>query len=127
MQDDSQLAFGSMDWRTLHVDGPVGTSPVTAHVADAPDIRVLLARTADGTLHATVTACPHLGQPLVTGEVDGDVLECDHHHYRYRLADGVCVGPGGPLAGRLTVHELREDRDGVRVRLATPSGGAAER
>ncbi len=105
----------------MDVDGPVGTSPVAARLAQDPATTVLLVRTADGTVHATAPACPHLGQSLTRGSLDGDVIECDHHHYRYRLEDGVCVGPGGPggrLAGRLTVHDVRELADGFEVRLA---------
>lgn len=107
-------------WHALDVDEPVGTTPVAAGLADDPSTQVVLVRTADGTLHATAPACPHMGQPLARAHLDGDVLECAHHHYRYRLDDGTCVGPGGPdgpLAGRLAVHEVREHPQGIEVRL----------
>lgn len=112
-----------MEWHTLEIDGPVGTTPVAARLVADPARRVVLVRTPDGTLHATAAACPHLGQSLARGHLDGDVLECAHHHYRYRVTDGVCVGPGrsgGPLAGRLAVHEVRETDAGIQVRLAAP-------
>lgn len=110
-----------MTWHELEVDGPVGTTPVAARLADDPGTSVLVVRDEHGTVHATQPGCPHLGQPLTDGTIAGGVIECDHHAYRYRLADGVCVGPGssgGPLAGRLTVHEVREGPEGaLLVRL----------
>jgi len=105
-------------WQALEVDGPVGTTPVAARLAEDPSNEVVLVRTPDGTVHATAAGCPHLGQPLIHGHLDGDIIECGHHAYRYRLADGSCDGPGGPLAGRLVVHEVREHPDGFDVRLA---------
>lgn len=112
-------------WHPLELDGPVGTTPVVARLADDPSTTVLVVRDEDGRVHATETGCPHLGQPLMHGHVEGDVLECGHHAYRYRLDDGQCVGPGGPLAGRLAVHDLREGPDGLEVRLAAGSEGEA--
>lgn len=108
------------------MDRPVGTAPVVARVGDQRGATVLLVRDHDGRLHATVPACPHLGQPLVDASLDTDeaepVLECAHHAYRYRLGDGACVAPApAPAPDRvatLTVHEVREDADGIRVRLA---------
>lgn len=112
-------------WQTVDVDGGVGTTPVTARVPDE-GTSLLLVRDDQGRLHATALACPHLGQPLADARVDGDVLECSHHAYRYRLADGRCVGPGdgggtedGVRVGDLVVHEVREGPDGIQVRLAT--------
>lgn len=106
-----------MTWHALEVDGAVGTAPVVARVVDDPERTVLLLRDADGTLHATATGCPHLGSPLSMGHVDGEVLECDHHAYQYRLTDGVCVSPGGPLAGVLAIHDVRERGGVVEVRF----------
>ena len=109
-----------MEWHALEVDGPVGTTPVEARLVGDPARRLVLVRTPDGVLHATARACPHLGHSLARGQLDGDVLECAHHHYRYRVTDGVCVGPGasgGPLSGRLAVHEVRETDDGIEIRL----------
>ena len=114
-----------MEWHALEVDGPVGSGPVVARLADDPTRTVLLVRTPDGTVHATAPSCPHLGQSLGRGHLDGDVIECAHHHYRYRVTDGTCVGPGGPLAGHLVVHEVREDDGGFEVRLDDAGDGAA--
>jgi nitrite reductase/ring-hydroxylating ferredoxin subunit len=105
-------------WHALDVDGQIGTTPVAARLVEDPSSQVLLVRTAGGTVHATSLACPHLGQPLSRGHLNGDVIECGHHHYPYQVSDGRCVGPGGPLSGRVVVHEVREGAHGVDVRLA---------
>lgn len=104
------------------MDGAVGTAPVVVRVRDHPGSSVLLVRDHDGRLHATVPACPHLGQPLADASLQADpsgaTLECAHHAYRYRLGDGACVAPAPDRVAPLTVHEVREDADGIRVRLA---------
>jgi nitrite reductase/ring-hydroxylating ferredoxin subunit len=89
-------------------------------LTEEPDSRVLLVRDQDGRLHATATGCPHLGQPLTLGQVDGAILECGVHAFRYRLDDGVCVGPDSSLAGRLAIHEVREVDGRIEVRLSAP-------
>src|SRR6056297_1173603 len=52
--------------------------------------RVCLVRTADG-LHAIDHACPHEGYGLTQGELDGDLLTCAWHNWKFRVSDGVCV------------------------------------
>lgn len=45
----------------------------------------------DGAYHAFDNACPHQGNPLVDGEVLGDVLECAYHGWRFDLGTGACL------------------------------------
>ena len=52
--------------------------------------RVCLVRTADG-LHAIDHACPHEGYGLTQGELDGDLLTCAWHNWKFRVTDGTCV------------------------------------
>jgi nitrite reductase/ring-hydroxylating ferredoxin subunit len=52
--------------------------------------RVCLVRTADG-LHALDHACPHEGYGLTQGELDGDLLTCAWHNWKFRVTDGTCV------------------------------------
>jgi len=52
--------------------------------------RVCLVRTADG-LHAIDHACPHEGYGLTQGELDGDLLTCAWHNWKFRVTDGACV------------------------------------
>jgi nitrite reductase/ring-hydroxylating ferredoxin subunit len=52
--------------------------------------RVCLVRTGDG-LHALDHACPHEGYGLTQGELDGDLLTCAWHNWKFRVSDGTCV------------------------------------
>jgi nitrite reductase/ring-hydroxylating ferredoxin subunit len=38
--------------------------------------------------------CPHEGYPLSEGRVNGGLLTCDWHNFKYRFSDGVCVTVG---------------------------------
>ena len=80
---------------------------------------VLLARLSDGTVRAFQAGCPHLGQPLRSGFLDGHTLECPIHFYAYDLDSGANTGPGGGTDVCLTLYEV-EERDGeVYVRVPT--------
>lgn len=75
----------------------------TAHVADLDDLaigdmkmakvgerRVAVIRTASG-VHALDNACPHQGYGLVTGALDGDLVTCQWHNWKFRADTGECV------------------------------------
>lgn len=117
-----------MRWRRPRPPiGPPGAIDVAAapDVPAAPPFRavdvagtaVLLARHPDGHVVAFDAACPHLGQPLRKAELDGAVVTCRHHRYRYALDDGRCVWPAGPYDERLALHEAGEVDGRVWVRV----------
>ncbi len=41
-----------------------------------------------GTIYALDNTCPHAGGPLGEGSVDGDVVECPWHGWRFNLRTG---------------------------------------
>ena len=67
----------------------------------------------DGEFHAFDNACPHEGNPLVEGEVLGDVLECAYHGWRFDLGTGACL-VGDEAARRYSVEVVGGD---LRVHL----------
>ncbi|MGB0111593.1 MAG: Rieske 2Fe-2S domain-containing protein [Ilumatobacteraceae bacterium] len=78
--------------------------------------RVCLVRTTEG-LHAVDHACPHEGYGLTQGELDGDLLTCAWHNWKFRVTDGTCVQ--GEEA--VQVHDVDIDADGgVQVTLRRP-------
>lgn len=92
------LAEGSM--KMLKVDGR----------------RVCLVRTSSG-VHALDNACPHEGYGLTQGNLDGEVLTCAWHNWKFKVSDGSCVL--GEEAVR--VHDVDIDDDGnVRVEINRP-------
>ena len=68
--------------------------------------RVCLVRTASG-VHAIDHACPHEGYGLTQGDLNGDLLTCAWHNWKFRVTDGACVqGEEG-----VTVHDVDVDDD----------------
>ena len=76
-------------------------------VVDAGDREIVVLQV-DGELHAFDNACPHEGNPLVDGEVLGDVLECAYHGWRFDLATGACL-VGDEAARRYPVELVGEE------------------
>ncbi len=78
--------------------------------------RVCLVRTSSG-VHAIDHACPHEGYGLTQGDLDGDLLTCAWHNWKFRVTDGECVL--GEEAVR--VHDVEVDDGGaIRVALTRP-------
>jgi nitrite reductase/ring-hydroxylating ferredoxin subunit/Fe-S cluster biogenesis protein NfuA len=60
-------------------------------------------------------ACAHLGMPLDAGEVQGGVITCPHHGFRFSLESGECLTvPEVQLLG----HRARVTGDQIEVRLS---------
>ncbi len=78
--------------------------------------RVCLVRTVDG-LHAIDHACPHEGYGLTQGELDGDLVTCAWHNWKFRVTDGACVQ--GEEAVQ-THHVAVADDGAVQVSINRP-------
>ncbi len=52
--------------------------------------RVVVVRTATG-VHALDNACPHQGYGLATGQLDGELLTCQWHNWKFDVSTGTCV------------------------------------
>lgn len=78
--------------------------------------RICLIRTSEG-VHAIDNACPHEGYGLAQGTLDGDLVTCQWHNWKFRVDDGACVQ--GEEAVR--VHDVDIDDTGaVRVTVNRP-------
>src|SRR5215472_15097046 len=55
------------------------------------EVPLALGRTAEGKAFAMRDACPHRGIPLSYGRVDGDVVECCYHGWRFDACTGQCL------------------------------------
>jgi nitrite reductase/ring-hydroxylating ferredoxin subunit len=78
--------------------------------------RVCLVRTGDG-LHAIDHACPHEGYGLTQGDLDGDLLTCAWHNWKFRVSDGTCVQGEESVQ---THHVDVADDGAVQVRIVRP-------
>ncbi len=52
--------------------------------------RLCIVRTSEGVF-AIDHACPHEGYGLMQGDLDGDLLTCAWHNWKFRVSDGECV------------------------------------
>jgi nitrite reductase/ring-hydroxylating ferredoxin subunit len=52
--------------------------------------RLCVVHTSTG-IHALDNACPHEGYGLTTGELDGELLTCAWHNWKFRVSDGRCL------------------------------------
>ena len=97
----------------LHLDDlPVGTM----RMIKVDGHRVCLVRTSDG-LHAIDHACPHEGYGLTQGDLDGDLVTCAWHNWKFRVTDGVCVQGE---EGVQTHHVSVADDGAVQVSINRP-------
>lgn len=61
----------------------------------------------DGQFYALSNFCPHLTGNLGEGELDGDVLVCPEHGWRFKLTTGRCTTMRGQSAHTFPV-EIRD-------------------
>ncbi len=88
--------------------------PGAVAARNVKDRSVLLHRDHGGQVSCVDNACAHLGLALVDGTVEGLVLECPHHGFRYRLDTGECLDV--PEV-QLVVHGVRVQGGRVAVKL----------
>lgn len=85
---------------TAHSSGDRTTTAVVGRLDDfaegemkmakVGERRVAVIRTASG-VHALDNACPHQGYGMVTGSLDGELLTCQWHNWKFRVDTGECV------------------------------------
>ena len=93
--------------------------------------RVAVFRRDDGTLFSREMSCKHQGADLSAGKIEGGIVTCPRHGWRYDLETGECLAP--PQGPPLRPHTVRVEGDAVFVCLqpepapgARPFGGAGD-
>src|SRR6266581_3184213 len=107
-----------------------GEKLVTAMLLEVP---LVLGRTTEGKVFAMRDSCPHRGIPLSYGRLDGKVVECCYHGWRFEACTGQCVEiPSLSGQDKLKVDRIFaghcpcEERDGyVWVYMNSPSTNSA--
>ena len=111
---------------------PLVTDTTTvAHLDDLPigsmkmvrvdDRRLCLVRTSEGVF-ALDHACPHEGYGMTQGSLDGNLITCAWHNWKFRVDDGTCVVGEEDI----TTHATTVADDGaVQVTLRRPDPEAA--
>ena len=77
-----------------------------------------IVRNRDGSFFATEIACKHQNADLSTGTIDGDVLTCPRHGWRYDLNTGECLNHESSPLRR---YALRVDGEDIYVSLSPAS------
>ncbi len=85
-------------------------------MAKVGERRVVVIRSASG-FHALDNACPHQGYGLATGSLDGELLTCQWHNWKFRASDGTCVIGQENVAS----HDVRIEGDDVIVSVTEAS------
>src|ERR1700757_1462196 len=83
------------------------------------EVPLVLGRTSEGKVFAMRDSCPHRGIPLSYGRLDGKVVECCYHGWRFDACSGQCVEiPSLSSQDKLKVERIFaghfpcEERDG---------------
>jgi nitrite reductase/ring-hydroxylating ferredoxin subunit len=108
----------------------MSTTTVVAHVDDLAVAsmkmiridgrRLCLVRTSEGVF-AIDHACPHEGYGLTQGELQGDLLTCAWHNWKFRVSDGACVLGEEDVRS----HDVHVGDDGaISVTLVEPDPAA---
>lgn len=69
----------------------VGEVPEGQGCVVEADGRLLALFNVEGTVHAIDNACPHRGGPLGEGDVEGRVVSCPWHAWRWDVTTGANV------------------------------------
>src|SRR5260221_814257 len=96
------------DWIDL---GPLVDFPDGVPVLKKAGNRRFVCVVVDAVVHALDDRCPHQGYPLSQGSVNGCVLTCDWHNWKFDLRSGACTF-GGEAVRRYPTRV-----DGGRVHL----------
>ena len=88
----------------------------TMKMATVGERRIAVIHTPSG-IHALDNACPHQGYGLVTGALDGELVTCQWHNWKFDARDGSCVmGQEG-----VACHQVEIDGDDVKVTVVEPT------
>jgi cytochrome P450/nitrite reductase/ring-hydroxylating ferredoxin subunit len=102
----------------VRLTGLEGEGP---HVVNAEGVDLAVVRTRAG-LRAFQGHCPHRGALLGEGELEGNVLVCRNHRWRFDTADGKRIG--GPEC--LTIYPIVEEEGDVFAEIRESAAVAAQ-
>jgi nitrite reductase (NADH) small subunit/3-phenylpropionate/trans-cinnamate dioxygenase ferredoxin subunit len=90
--------------------------PGTGRTVDVRGIWIALYNV-DGSFYAIDNACPHAGGPLGEGKLDGTVVECPWHGWKFSVVSGERVGNSNFQAACCEVRVVDDS-----VQIALPPG-----
>lgn len=100
--------------------GPLAEFPPGGHTAKIEKHQLAVLRTEEGDVHVVDNRCPHEGYPLAQGKLEGCVLTCAWHNWKFDVRDGKAVMGGEGV--RVFPCRIREGN--LEVDLAEPDPAA---
>jgi nitrite reductase (NADH) small subunit len=64
-----------------------------------------------GTFYAMENFCPHRGAPLADGRLDGHIVECDWHGWRFDVRTGECLTTDCPIES----YEVKIEEGAIKI------------
>ena len=111
-----------MPFEPIIADAELWDGDMTAHRVDGRDL--LLVRH-NGVVYAYENRCAHLGVALSEGRLDGYVLTCRAHHWKYDVRSGSGVNPATACLRRFAV-KIEDGKVFVDVHAPSPDFPNAE-
>jgi nitrite reductase (NADH) small subunit len=68
----------------------------------------------EGTIHAINNTCCHREGPLGEGELEGNIVTCPWHGWRYNVTTGVCMN--NPSA-KVEAYQVKVEGSDIKVLL----------
>ncbi len=103
--------MGEGNWVAI---GPAAALEGSGRMAAAVGGTPVLILRQDGQLYALLNRCPHLSCPLTRGALDGYILTCPCHDWRFDIRTGAFEYAGEII---LPIYACRETAGQVYVRI----------
>lgn len=100
--------------------GPLSAFPPGGHTAKIEKHQLAVLHTEEGQVHVVDNRCPHEGYPLAQGKLEGCVLTCAWHNWKFDVRDGQAVMGGEGV--RVFPCRIREGN--IEVDLTEPDPAA---
>ena len=75
----------------IEIEGAQNLQPGESRCYDIEGFRPIALYNVSGTLFALDNTCPHAGGPLGEGNLDGEVISCPWHGWKFNVRTGDCL------------------------------------
>jgi len=97
------------EWVTVAKKADVGEGSMLEVDLDGKPIAIA---NVEGSYYAMAGECPHQGGPIAEGELEGAVVTCPWHNFRFDFTSGRTLDP--PI-GNCAHYEVRAEGDDLQL------------
>ena len=98
----------------VRASGGYGRCKTWAWIVAEANGKTLALFNVDGTIHAINNTCCHREGPLGEGELEGNIVTCPWHGWRYNVITGACIN--NPSA-KVEAYQVKIEGGDVKVLL----------